>query len=205
MAVDTNQLAALGNALVNASLATQNAPIPELVQMWQEAILKARQEIPDAPLRTATMNFQWTGGGQALELENMDPIILEVPYPCRILWAHMRAGSAVGDPMPVSATISVQFSQFETFGASTPLHSVGTIPTLATQSSSDCDISDWHQELTTGDTLIAVMETYTGVATWVSLILLIRATDVSTLGQDVMVDADGNPIIDTGGNQVVAR
>jgi len=177
---------------------------PELVEMWKSVIKKARTEIPPAAVRTTTMNFQWTGGGQALVLANTDPVILEVPFPARLLWAHMRAGDANGFPIPVTTTVDLQWSKFENWGAQNPVYGVGTPPSLSSASSNDCDTTSWHLDYTTGDTFVASLSSFSGVATWVALILLLRAVD-APLGQDSLIDVSSDTIIDSNGNVVVVR
>ncbi len=182
--------------------AVLGAPVgqADLVQMWQDVIRKARTEIPIPPVRPCTLNFDFDGGNVPITAATTGSLKLVIPYPCRILWARLCAGDANDAPIAVSATVRVSLTSFEQFGASSLLSGSGSMPTLASTSSRDCDLTGWYTNLQTGDWLIARLTSFVGLATWVSLDLLLRPTDAiigssdyESAASDVYTDADGNP------------
>lgn len=157
-----------------------------------------------APVRPATVNFEWAGGGTQLTQTAADPILIEIPFPCTIVWAHLRAGDAAGNPSSVTATVDVELSQFETFGGKTPLYGTGTTPTLSSQSKNNVSLTGWKIDLTTGDTIIARLTALSGSATWLTLTLLLRPTDVPITTSNI-ADSSGNLLIDSGGNTLILQ
>ena len=167
-------------------------------------LAKATTPGADPTTRTAVMKYGFTGGGTAIDPTLMDPIDLDVPFPCRIVWARLKAGDGLGAPVPVTATVELRLSQFETFGGSVPLYGDGTMPTLTAAPSVDCDLTGWQINLTDLDTITARIVTFTGSASWLSLQLKIRATEFQLGITDVL---DGSSIVytDAAGNPYVYR
>ncbi len=157
-----------------------------LDQAFTLLLAKAQQRIPQPGLRPGGIDFMWGGGGQAITLATMDPLLVEVPFPSRLVWAHMYAGDGVGQPSLVTATIQVKLTSVASFGTSIPLSGTGTAPNLNLQSASDCDITDWQLNYDTGDTLIAYPTVFTGAATWLALTLQLRPTDANLGAEDVL-------------------
>jgi hypothetical protein len=169
-------------------------------------LAKARQradELARPSPRPATLNFGWGGGGVALTAATADPILLEVPWPGEIRWAHMYAGDANGVPVAVTATISVQITRLTTFGGVLPLHGTA-IPTLTAAAAADLVVTTWVQNLLPGDALIGRLETFEGDATWISLNLLLYPTS-DDLGSAELLSSDGDELTDADGNIVVLR
>lgn len=170
---------------------------PQSIRLFEGVYEKVDHQVrsildtmPGQVLRPATMKFGWTGGGQPIAVTvdpitlasvptNADPMELDVPFACRIVWARLKAGDAAGMPVSVDATVDVQLSQFTTFGGQTPLYGSGTIPTLTSASSVDLSLTGWIVDLVTADTITAKLTTFTGQATWVTLSLQLRPTDVT--------------------------
>ena len=138
-------------------------------------LAKAQQQFEQV-LFGATLNFIWPGGGQSLVLANLDPLSLEIPYDCRIVYATLRAGDANAMPVSVSATISLQLSTFSTFGAYTPVNVSGANPTLTSQSSNNCSLTGWHVSLAEAESMTARVTAFTGTATWLWLAIKLRPT-----------------------------
>lgn len=181
-----------------------SAAVPDLVEAWRTLLSKAqRPELPPA-VRPATVNFNWGGGGVPIVLANTDPVLVEVPFPSRIVWAHLYAGDATGLPMAVTASVEVRVTQFTEFGGSVALYGSGTVPALSSASRADLDLTGWQVNLITGDALIGRLLTFTGAATWVTLSLLLRPTDVP-IGVTSVIDATSNSYTDANGNLYVYR
>lgn len=167
---------------------------------------KARQredELSRPTPRPATLNFQFSGGGTAPVTTTTDPILLEVPWPGEIRWAHMYAGDINGQPVAVNATIDVSITRLSTFGGTLPLYG-SAIPTLTAASTADLVVTTWIKNLLPGDALIARLMSFDGLATWVSLNLLLYPTN-SDLGSSTLVSDAGDTIVDANGNVVVRR
>lgn len=178
-------------------------------------LVKAQRALAEPAVRPATINFEWSGGGIPIPVAvdpitlasgptTLDPILVEVPFPCRIVWAHMYAGDAAGNPIAVTASADVRLTQLLTFGGSVPLSGTGTPPGLQADSIADADLTGWQLNLTTTDTLIARLTTFTGTATWVALVLQLRPTDVP-IGVETMLDASDVTYTDADGNPYVFR
>lgn len=179
---------------------------------------KAHQEFDQQNqlnLRSATINFEWNGGGQPLTTAidpltlyeyplTTDPVLVEVPFDATIVWAHMYAGDSRGNPIPISTMVDLTLSSLLTFGAQTPVYGIGARPEMVAESSVDLPLTGWQLNLVTGDTLMATPFTFTGVATWFALTLLIRTTQVP-LGVEPIVDNNGAQIVDNAGNLIVLR
>lgn len=150
------------------------------------------------PTRPATVVLGFGGGGQPLVAATTDPVQFDVPFPCRLAWARLRAGDALGQPVAVSATVDVQLSQFEQFGGSSKLYATGTMPALSGTYKADLSLSGWHIDLAAGDTVMARLATFSGSATWLTLSLLLRPTDVPVRLAPVL-NASGLPYVDASG------
>lgn len=188
-----------------------------LDQAFTTLLAKAQKRLLDSPQATvkpATINFEWTGGGQPitvavdpitlLSTPAVDPVLVEVPFPSTIIWAHMFAGDAAGRPVAVSASVDVELTQLLTFNASTSISAGGFSPALSSQAVSDLSIVGWQTNLATGDLLIARLTSFVGLATWVALTLQILPTNVP-IGVAGVTDGTGDQIVDSNGNIVVLR
>jgi hypothetical protein len=181
-------------------------------------LAKARSlqdQLPRAAIKPAMAHFQWTGGGQPIAVAvdpltfastptSCDPVLIEVPFPCTIQWAHLWAGDGDGNPVAVTATIEIFITTILTFGAAVPLKGTGTPPTLTLDSATDCDLTGWFINLVTGDALVARVETFTGLASWLALTLLLRPVSEEQ-GVAGIVDENGDLIVDENGNVIVLR
>ncbi len=167
-------------------------------------VAKAQQRQQEQAVRPANVVFPWTGGGQPLTQPTMDPIIAEIPFPCRLVWVHIWAGDAHGLPVPVSATFELQVTSVFTFGASAPLYGTGVPPALDNVFSANLDLTDWNMNLAIGDTLIAYPLTYTGTATWLAITIQLRPTD-QAIGISELVDNAGTTMTFTDGTPVEVR
>lgn len=165
---------------------------------------KAQRQGIDPPVRPANLDLAFVGGGQPLTAATADPVSHEIPFPCRLVWAHMYALDGRGRPISVSATIDVQITQFSTLGASAPLYGSASIPALSAASSADLSLSGWQLNLITGDIIIATLATFTGSALKVGLALQFRPTDVP-IGVSGYTDAGGGSYVDANGEVYVFR
>lgn len=154
--------------------------------------------------RPASVNFEWSGGGATLNLNNVDPIKVSIPFPCSIAAARLCAGDGQGHPVSVSASVDVEITQFGSFGSSTALQGSGTIPRLQSDAISNCDMSGWHTNLVASDWLIARLASFSGSATWVAFELVLQPTSVQ-LGVSNVIDNAGNTMVDSSGNTLVFR
>jgi hypothetical protein len=161
--------------------------------------------------RPATINFSFGGGGAAIIAPTgtdtalattSDPQLVEVPFACVITRAHLYAGTRFGDPVAVTATVDLTLSQFQNFGTGSPLYGTGSRPALAGQYSANIDISGWRVNLNNGDAIIARLASFTGTATWVSLVLGLLPVE-SPQNIVPVVDSGGNQVVDLAGNPVV--
>lgn len=151
-----------------------------------------------------SVNFGWGGGGSTLTANGADPVKASIPFPCTIAAARLCAGDGQGHPIAVSASIDVEVTQFNTFGASVPLQGSGTIPRLQSDSVANCNLSGWQTNLVAGDWLIARLASFSGSATWVALELILQPISVQ-LGVSTVVDNAGNRLVDNSGNVIVYR
>jgi hypothetical protein len=143
--------------------------------------------------------FQFNGGLAA------SPMLVEVPDPGEIVWAHLYAGGTNGEPATVSATVEVQQSRLETYGGSTPVHGSGSAPSIASSTSGDASLSGWHTHLSAGDSLVGRVTAFSGATTaWLALVLRVRRDNVMQTLLFV-VDGSGNTVVDSSGNTVVFR
>lgn len=142
--------------------------------------------------KPTTINFMWSGGGLPLDIAMLDPILIEVPFPARLVWAHIYAGVALGVPVATDATIELRMTTLAGFGTTAPVYGTGLIPTLPTAAGIDLDITDWQLNFDTGDTLIAYVSTIdvATLATWLALTLQLRPTDVPIGVTDVLDESD---------------
>lgn len=201
MSVDTTLDTALTILLSKAQVGTSSGPVTQPTGGGGGSSGGGSSAPSTLP---ATVNMQFGGGGAPIVLANTDPSKASVPFAGRIAWARLCAGDATGRPVAVTATVDVQLTSFETFGASTSLSGSGTSPSLQTDSVRDCDLTGWHLNLVTGDWLIARLLSFSGSATWIALEMLIRPTDVP-IGVAGVVDANGDQIVDNNGNPIVVR
>lgn len=123
---------------------------------------------------TYVVAFEWGGAGAALQSTTADPILVEVPDSGDIVWVHLYAGNVSGAPSAVSATIDLQRTAFGSFGSSTSLSGSGTPPRIQSDSIANTSLSGWSTHLNAGDTLIARLTSFTGLATFLVLILRVR-------------------------------
>lgn len=168
---------------------------------------KAQQDIAaaiDQPVRPATIESTWSGGGQALTIATMDPVINEVPFASNLVWVHLFAGDNQGAPVNVTAQIDLHVTQLATFGASQALNGTGLAPSLVGGSAADIDITGWQQNINAGDVIIAVPKAFSGLATWLTLTIQIRPTNVP-VGDTNVTDNSGSQIVDNNGNPIVVR
>lgn len=176
----------------------------KIINAVRTMIAKSRPGVGPDRARPASIVFEWTGGGLPIVQANTDPVLVEVPMPCRIVWAHLYAGDVVGNPVATTATVNVQLTSLTTFGASTPLYGSGAIPALVSDSATNLDLTDWHRNLVTTDTLIGRLATFSGAATWLVLVLQLRPTDVP-IGVSAVTDDAGDPFTDADGNALTFR
>ncbi len=165
---------------------------------------KSLQAEQEGVVKPATINFMWTGGGQALNLLTLDPIMVEIPFASTLVWAHMFAGDGVGGAIDVSATVELRLSNFANFGSSLPLYQTGLIPTLDTVASMDLDITDWLTNFDGGDIITAYPVTFTGTATWMALVLRLRPTE-SAIGVSATEDNSGEVMTTNDGEAMQFR
>jgi hypothetical protein len=163
-----------------------------LQQTFSLLLDKSFQAEPEAVVRPATINFMWSGGGLPLNLISMDPILVEIPFPARLVWVHFYAGDAKGRPAIVNATFEMILTNQTVWGSYTPLYSTGTPPTIVEASTADIDLTDWAQNLATGDTLLAFPSAFTGTgATWAAITVQLRPTEQS-IGNSQVTDNVGD-------------
>jgi hypothetical protein len=164
----------------------------------------ARQEDGPRSVRPGGLDFGWSGGGQPIDATLTDPILLEVPFDARIVWAHLYALDGAGEFAPVTATVEVRIRQAVAGGASTALYGTGTIPALTSVGFADLDTTGWQLNLSVGDAMTARLTALTGVANVVVLAIQLRPTD-APLGISDVVDNTGNAFVDNAGNRFVFR
>jgi len=175
----------------------------------QLLLSKAKGDPLEQDVRPLTINWTFSAGGGVISTVTCAPLLVEVPYPCTIVWAHMYSGSQTGVLTPVTnAVIDVIMTQLDAPSRFAHLYGSGTIPTMAALSVKDLDLTGWHVNLITGDTLIARLQTFsapsTPVISWLSLTLLCRPTSVP-IGLGTVEDLSANDIISAAGDTVVAR
>ncbi len=170
---------------------------------------KANRPGIDPAIKPLTINWTFSAGGSAVVTTACAPLLVEIPYPCTIVWAHMYSGVQTGGFSPVtSAIVDVIMTQLDTPDRYTHLYGDGTIPTMTSASTADLDLTGWHVNLITGDTLIARLQTFsaptTPIVSWLSLVLLCRPTDVP-IGVATVEDLASDGLIDSTGADVVLR
>lgn len=175
-----------------------------LDQAFTTLLNKARGPAIEQAVRPATINFVFSNNGAALVVTTRDPLLVEVPFPCRIVWVHLYAGDKNGAPVAVTATVDLFLTQWDHFGTFAPVYGSGTPPHLTLDSVANADLSGWQLHLTTGDTLMARLRTFTGAASWLALTLQLRPTDVP-IGISNVTDLAGSFVTDSAGNIVVSR
>lgn len=156
------------------------------------------------PQRPTTINFQWSGGGLPVDILLTDPIVVEVPYPARLVWVHMYAGDAVGNPIPIELALELRMTNGAQFGSSAPVYQGGTPPVMADVAFQDVDTTDWLLNFDTGDTFITYPTAYVGTATWFSMTMLLRPTD-APIGIDTVLDNGNEQMQFLDGSDVVFR
>jgi hypothetical protein len=154
--------------------------------------------------RTATVNFEWGGGGSALSASACDPVLVEVPFASEIMWVHLFAGIASGAPVAVTTTLDLQLTRWASFGGSTPVYGSGTSPRITADSLGNMSLSGWFVNMTSGDVLIARVLTFSGTATFLTMNILLRSSDVP-IGISGVSDGSGGTVVDASGNRIVWR
>jgi hypothetical protein len=165
---------------------------------------KAMRDTPFPSLRPGGIDFWWGGGGLPLSVLTIDPLIAEVPFASRLVWAHLFAGDATGAAVSVDATIELQLTNLYSFGVKSPVYGGGIPPALIGAYAADLDISDWQVNFNVGDVLIAYPTIFTGTATWLALTLQLRPTDVPQ-GIDTVTDNAGSDMTFNDGSGVEFR
>lgn len=154
--------------------------------------------------RPGGMDFGWGGGGQPLVTANTDPILLEVPFNARIVWAHLWALDGAGAVTPVTATVEVRIRTTQGSGGSSVLYGTGSVPALTSAGFADLDLTGWQRNLVIGDAVIARLTALTGSANLVALTLQLRPTEVP-VGVTPLIDAGASTYVDANGNPYVYR
>jgi hypothetical protein len=167
-------------------------------------LAKARPNDLPAAVRPATIDFIWTGGGQPLDATMMDPILVEVPFPARLVWAHMFAGDGTGGAVPVQATLDLRLTSLSAFGTSSPVYGTGSPPRLDSFAATNLSLDGWQLNFATGDALIAFPVTFIGTATWLALTLQLRPTE-SPIGITDVTDNAGDAMTFNDGSTVEFR
>jgi hypothetical protein len=190
-----------------------------------KAIQRAQELALPVEQKQATINFTFGGGGapiiepvidpdaptdptlgeSAMITTTTDPQVVEIPWPCRVVWCHLYAISSTGQPALATCVVDLQISQFLTWGGtSVPLYGVGAQPSLTAEFKRDLDLTGWNVNLDTGDTITAFMPSFSGAATSISCtLLLVKTTDV--IGEVDVFDNDDQLLVDELGNRVVWR
>lgn len=177
---------------------------PELVAMWQSVLRKAQQP-KDAPMVLPTaviINFD--GGGQALTTGLGG--IAEISFPCRLLACRMYGGivSSSG-PLPVLTTATVYLglsSVGNWVSGARPLYGASP-PSMTSIEEEDIDTSDWVTELQPGDLIPYALTAFSGTATFLTVVLVVRRIDVTGIGV-TEVDNGVDPVT-SGGEIVIFR
>ena len=125
---------------------------------------------PPSTVTTYTLNFLFGNGSSALTASGQNPLLAEVPDSGEIVWAHLYAGNSVAVGVNVTATVDL----WRTFGTLTNIWGSGTKPTLTSQSSANMSLVGWFPHLDAGEQVIAKLATFSGTATWLSLVLRVR-------------------------------
>jgi hypothetical protein len=165
---------------------------------------KSVTRIPEQGVRPASINFGWGGGGTPLNVANLDPVLIDVPFPSRIIWARIRAGDATGAPVLVSATIDLRLSNFASFGGSTAIYANAGIVSITNATKLDLSLTGWIVDLDIGDSLSAQVLSVATLATWLSLTLLIRPTDMP-IGVNPINSGSGSTVISGAGNTLIRK
>jgi hypothetical protein len=155
--------------------------------------------------RPASIDFEWSGGGQQLDISRSDALMAEVPFPANIVWVHVYAFDGHGEPVPVQAVIETRITKFSSFGGSpTPLYGSGVRPSLSTASANNVNLSGWVTNLDAGDTIIAYPQIYIGTAIGLAMTIQLRPVD-ATVGVDPVLDSGGNAVLTSTGEAMVYR
>lgn len=186
---------------INAPSRRAPATNPALVEMWRSAIRKAQQTIPDPPVLPSVLTINFDGGGLPLVAGLAG--LAEVTFPCRILGCHIYAGSALLEPIPVTATVELRLSAHGFWSSgSTPLYGTSSIPSITAVAETDVSVTGWIIDLQPGDLIPYQLVTFSGAATWLSVNIPLRrlnqtGTGVSDVlsGGDRLVDSDGNTVV----------
>lgn len=165
-------------------------------------LVKAQRQLAEPVVRTGGLDYGWTGGGAPIVAIETDPQLLEVPFDCYIVWAHMYALDGTGDYISVNATAELRVRQGS--GGSSVLSGSGSPPSLSAQSYSDISLSGWRRNLAIGQTVTARLVSFTGTATVVAITMQLRSTEAA-LGIDSIVDSGGDPFTDSSGDPFVFR
>jgi hypothetical protein len=170
----------------------------------QQIIARATPAERAEPTRPGGLDFGWSGGGQPIDITAVDPMLLEVPFDARIVWAHLYALDGAGNPAPVTATVELRIRQATARGGTTALYGTGSVPALSSAGFAELDTTGWLTNLTIGDAVIARLTALTGVANVVVLAIQLRPTE-APLGIAGVVDSGGDAFVDASGNRFVFR
>jgi hypothetical protein len=142
------------------------------------------------------------GGGQALTLASMDPMLLEVPFPSRIVWARLWAldGAIPAQPIAVSATVGVRLTNYASFDGGALLSGTGAVPALVSAPKASVDLAGWVIKLTIGDAVIAQPTAFSGAAHMLGLTIQLRPTEVP-LRTDLT--GEGGEMLTTEGGELI--
>lgn len=180
---------------------------PALVEMWRNNLRKSigPQVVEGVPLAdTVSLSFHFGGGTTAVTAGQTG--LLEVPFPARVVAIHFFAGSALFVPTIVTATVDIQFaSQGNWIAGMTPLHA-GILPSIAAAAEGlVTDMTDWTTALAQGDLLGARLATFSGLATFLLVSIIVRKLPVKGIDVFEMVDDAGDRLVDDNGNPIVWR
>ncbi len=141
------------------------------------------------PSLPASVAFEFAGGGFPLTVQIVSPIFVEVPFPCRLVTAHMFAGDAHGQPALATATMEMTLTHFDS-GVGMPIYGSGARPSLTNASSANVDLTGWVLDFDAGDAIVVYPTVISGTAA--SFIVLsiqlqpaagrVNVTDVTTTG-----------------------
>lgn len=177
-----------------------------LDRAFADLLGKLRSEAAGAALppaaREATINITFSGGGSALPTAGLGGVV-EIPFPCRIVWAHMFAGNEQIQAVDVTASVGLWVGSFEAWPSGSPIWGEAQ-PSLSAASHANIDISTWITNLVTADILYYVITSFVGTATWMSVHLGIRST-AGEEGTADIVSAAGDQVVDEDGNELRFR
>jgi len=168
-------------------------------------LLQKAFRAPGSPaLRPGGIDFFWGGGGLPLDISLTDPLIAEVPFACRLVWAHLFAGDGAAGAVPVQARVELRMTSLSGFGTSSPVYGSGSPPLLTTAAVNNCALDGWVINYETGDLLIAWPTVFVGTATWLALTLQVRPTEVP-VGITTVTDNAGSDMTFNDGSTVEFR